>query len=52
MEQSISWDASIQSVSQEILLLLWNPKYHFRLLKGPPILPMLSQMHPVHNFPL
>jgi len=33
--------------------LLWIPKFHSRVhKKGPPLLPVLNQMNPVHNFPL
>jgi hypothetical protein len=51
MEQSPSWVANSHSASQEITRTLWNPKIHYRIQNKLPLIPVLSQMNPVHNFP-
>ena len=48
MDQSSSWEANRFSASQEIPRTLRNPKFHYRLHSIPPLVPILSQIDPVH----
>jgi len=51
MERSPSWEANRQSASQEIPRLLWKPTVHYRVDNSPQLVPILSQILPVHTFP-
>ena len=49
MEQSPSWEANRFSASQEIPHILWNLKVHYLIHMSPPLIPILTQLDPVHT---
>ena len=49
MQQSLSWEANWFAASQEISCILWNLKVYYCIHKCLPLVPILSQLDPVHS---
>jgi hypothetical protein len=49
MEQSLSWEAPVAQLLKNFSKILWNLNIFYRVYNGPPLVPVVGHISPVHT---